>query len=88
MELASQNSRNTPPGVFTLAFSILLATAFLLTPGASLFGATEAPANGFAGTWKAVYRSKVIVVLRLRGGQHPSGTIQLAGFQSKATVQS
>lgn len=53
-----------------------------LTVLASPSQAPHSSSQAFSGTWKAVFQGKTIIVLRLQAeGEHPSGTIQLAGFQ-------
>jgi len=69
------------------AFSLLLAigsvfSAVALAVSAYPWQAPHSSAQGFSGTWKAVFQEKTIIVLRLQSeDEHPSGTIQLAGFQ-------
>ena len=68
-------------------FSLLLAICLVFAAVALAFSAypSQTPHSsspGFSGTWKAVFQEKTIIVLRLQAeDEHPSGTIQLAGFQ-------
>jgi hypothetical protein len=60
-------------------FFLIAATALA---SARSFQAAPTSSQRFDGTWEAAHGGKVILVLRLHtGGEHPSGTIQLAGFQ-------
>jgi len=64
-----------------LAPHFFLIAATVVAPARS-FQAAPTSLQRFDGTWEAAHGGKVIIVLRLHsGGQHPSGTIQLAGFQ-------
>lgn len=67
-------------------YSQLLVLFFLIaaTAAASAHSFWAAPTSPqrFDGTWKASHSGKAIIVLRLHTeSEHPSGTIQLAGFQ-------
>jgi hypothetical protein len=68
-------------------FSLLPAICLVFAAVALAISAypSQAPhssSHGFSGTWKAVFNEKTIIVLRLQAeDEHPSGTIQLAGFQ-------
>jgi hypothetical protein len=71
---------------------VLLFSVVLLSTGLEALSQTRAlRLKAFAGTWNANYNGKVIIMLRLDAvGDHPSGTVQLAGFQLalKATAAS
>ena len=60
-------------------FFLIAATA---VASAHSFRAAPTSSQRFDGTWKASHSGKTIIVLRLHTeAEHPSGTIQLAGFQ-------
>jgi hypothetical protein len=68
-------------------FSLLLAISSFFTAAALAVSAypSQAPHSSsqrFSGNWNAVFQEKTIIVLRPQAeDEHPSGTIQLAGFQ-------
>ena len=62
-----------------MLFFLIAATA---VASAHSFHAATTSSQRFDGTWQASHVGKVIIVLRLHTkAEHPSGTIQLAGFQ-------